>query len=382
MGGVSFLGIVYLDNSSTTKPCKTAIEYMNKALCTDFANPSSLYGLGANAQIILDNTRQSVAQMLGCNQNEVYFTSCGTESNNTALFGAAHARKKRGNRIVSTKIEHPAVLNALFALKKEGFEVALVDPDRSGDVSEEAFLNAITKDTVLVSSMLVNNETGAVLPVEKIRDMVKAVDAPALIHCDASQAFGKMNVKVSSLGVDLLTASGHKIHAPKGIGILYKSKSAHIDPLLYGGGQEMGLRSGTEPVPAVAGLLGALEELKVIENKRKAEQLCTYAKAELAKLDYVKINSPDGALPNILNISVLGYRSETMLHFLEQKEIYVSSGSACSKGQKSHVLSAMGLDDKIIDSALRISFGSQNTCDDIDKLVAAIKEIPQRLRRA
>ena len=367
------MSTIYLDNSATTAPCKTAVDYINKALTENFANPSSLYGLGVDAQMLLDDTRMLAAKQLSCREDEVFFTSCGTESNNTALICGARSRKRRGNRIVSTAIEHPSVLNTLKFLETEGFEIVLVEPEADGTVSADKLKASITTDTILVSVMLVNNETGAILPVEKIRSFVDAVNSPALIHCDASQAFGKMPVSVTALKVDMLTASGHKIHAPKGIGLLYKSKKIHIDPLLHGGGQENALRSGTEPTPAIAGLYGALQELNIPKQSRQIKELSDYARQKLSSTNGVVINSPESALPHILNISVTGYRSETLLHFLESKGIYVSSGSACSKGHQSHVLTSMQLDRKIIDSALRISFCRYNTIQDIDALLEAIQ---------
>ena len=376
------MSTIYLDNSATTAPCKTAVDYINKALTENFANPSSLYGLGVDAQMLLDDTRMLAAKQLSCREDEVFFTSCGTESNNTALICGARSRKRRGNRIVSTAIEHPSVLNTLKFLETEGFEIVLVEPEADGTVSADKLKASITTDTILVSVMLVNNETGAILPVEKIRSFVDAVNSPALIHCDASQAFGKMPVSVTALKVDMLTASGHKIHAPKGIGLLYKSKKIHIDPLLHGGGQENALRSGTEPTPAIAGLYGALQELNIPKQSRQIKELSDYARQKLSSTNGVVINSPESALPHILNISVTGYRSETLLHFLESKGIYVSSGSACSKGHQSHVLTSMQLDRKIIDSALRISFCRYNTIQDIDALLEAIQDIPRKLRRA
>ncbi len=376
------MSTIYLDNSATTAPCKTAVDYINKALAENFANPSSLYGLGVDAQMLLDDTRILAAKHLSCREDEIFFTSCGTESNNTALICGARSRKRRGNRIVSTQIEHPSVLNTLKFLETEGFEVVLVAPETDGTISQDKLKDAITADTILVSVMLVNNETGAILPVEKIRSFADAVKAPAIIHCDASQAFGKMPVSVTALKVDMLTASGHKIHAPKGVGLLYKSKKVHIDPLLHGGGQENNLRSGTEPTPAIAGLLGAMQELNIPKQSKEIKELNNWARKKLSSIDGVVINSPESALPHILNISITGYRSETLLHFLESKGIYVSSGSACSKGHQSHVLTSMQLDRRLSDSALRISFCRYNTIQDVDALAAAIQEIPGKLRRA
>lgn len=375
--------IAYLDNSATTKPCKTAIENINFALSENWGNPSSLYDMGFEAQQLVDGTRKSVAQLLKCRDDEIYFTSCGTESNNTAILGAAYSRKKRGNRIVSTAIEHPSVLETLKRLEDDGFEVIRLKPQSDGTVSETDLKNAINEKTILVSIMLVNNETGAIQPVQKASQFIKEANSPALLHCDGVQAFGKMPINLNALGVDLFTASGHKIHAPKGIGILFIKKGITVKPLITGGGQEKNMRSGTESVPLIYGLKGAIDELgNISENLEKQKQLWLYAKQTLCETGLVAVNSSDGVLPYVLNVSVEGYRSETLLHFLEAQGVYVSSGSACAKGEGSYVLKETGLSKKRIDSALRISFSRYNTESDVDTLKSALIAATQKLRRA
>lgn len=375
--------IVYLDNSATTKPCDLSIEYMNKALIENWGNPSSLHTVGINAEELLFSAKEVCAKAIGARSDEVFFTSGGTEANNIAINGAVQSRAKRGNRIVTTEIEHPSVLETVKNLEQKGFEVIYLKPDENGVISAESIKSAINKSTILVSIMLVNNEIGSIQPVKEAANAIKAVGAPALLHCDAVQAFGKIGIKVSELGVDLLSFSGHKIHAPKGIGVLYKKKGVTISPLVFGGGQQEALRPGTEPVPLISALEGAVRSLPDIKEAfEKISRLCDYAKDKLKATGIVEINSPQNALPYILNISVTGYRSETLLHFLDAKGIFVSSGSACSKGKLSHTLSAIKLDAKRIDSALRISFSRENSFEDIDRLCDALLEASKKLKRA
>lgn len=375
--------MVYLDNSSTTQPCKEAISAVNGALCENWANPSSLYGFGVDAETAVQNARKVVSKRLCCRDDEIVFTSCGSESNNTAIFGGAYKNIKRGRKIVTTAIEHPSVLEPMKRLESEGFEVVYLKPDKSGKISESDLESAIDEKTALVSIMLVNNETGAIMPVSAAARIIKEKNSPALLHCDAVQAFGKLPFNVINLGVDMLSISGHKIHAPKGVGALYIKKGVVIRPFLLGGGQEKGMRSGTENVPFICGMGAAATALGNIENNlKKISELQDYAKSELEKTGVVTVNSPIDALPYILNISVLGYRSETLLHFLEKDGIFVSSGSACSKGAGSHVLNAMGLDSKRVDSALRISFSRFNCREDVDVLVSAIVKATGTLRKA
>ena len=375
--------IAYLDNSATTVPCDTAIQNINSALRDVWGNPSSLYDLGFKAQLLVDNTRKAVSGLLKCREDEIYFVGSGTEGNNTALLGAAASRKKRGRRIVTTAIEHPSVLETAKRLESDGFEVIYLKPQADGSISVDDLKNAINKDTILVSIMLVNNETGAIQPVKEAAQIIKASGAPALLHCDGVQAFGKMPINLYDLGVHLFTASGHKIHGPKGIGILYIKKGVTIKPLITGGGQEKNMRSGTESVPLIYGLGGAIDELgNISENLKKQKELWQYAKDTLLDSGLVTINSADNVLPYILNISVEGYRSETLLHFLEAQGVYVSSGSACAKGEGSYVLNEMGLSRRRVDSALRISFSRNNTKEDVDALKSALIQATQKLRRS
>lgn len=373
---------VYLDNSATTKVCDTAIEYAKEALEQCWHNPSSLYKAGMEAERLVSRTRAAVSKMLNCREDEIFFTGCGTEANNTAIFGAAKHGKKRGKRIVTTVIEHPSVLEPIKELENQGFEVVRLKVDSSGKISEQELLKVINKDTILVSIMLVNNESGAIQPIKAAADAIKQNGAPALLHCDAIQAFGKMPIDVNKLGVDLLSISGHKLHAPKGVGVLYKSKKVHIPPLLLGGGQENGFRSGTEAVPNIYALCGAIKELgNITERYNYIKELNAYGKDALSKLDGIVFNSPEDALPYIINISVLGYRSEILLHFLETDGICVSSGSACSKGKASSVLTEMGIDKDRADSALRISISRYNKKEDFDLLCNALQRAQERLRK-
>lgn len=375
--------IAYLDNSATTKPCNTAIQNVNFALSDTWGNPSSLYDMGFRAQMLVDDTRKAVANLLKCREDEIFFTGSGTEGNNTAILGAAASRKKRGKKIVTTAIEHPSVLETMKRLQDDGFEVVYLKPQKDGSISADDLKNAIDKNTVLVSIMLVNNETGSIQPLKQASQIIKQSGAPALLHCDGVQAFGKMPINLNELGVDLFTASAHKIHGPKGVGILYIKKGVTIKPLLTGGGQEKNMRSGTESVPLIFGLKGAVDELgNIVKNLESQKELWLYAKDALLQTGLVSINSCEDALPYILNISVEGYRSETLLHFLEAQGVYVSSGSACAKGNGSYVLNEMGLSRQRVDSALRVSFSRYNTKEDVDALKTAIIEATQKLRRS
>ena len=375
--------IVYLDNSSTTKPCTEAIDAINSALKSFWGNPSSLHALGFEAENLTSSARQTISAALKCREDELIFTGSGTEGNNTAIFGAVKSRAKRGNRIVTTAIEHPSVLEPMKALEAEGFEVIYLKPDSEGKIKTEDINNAVNDKTILVSIMLVNNETGAIQPIDAAVSAVKQKNAPALIHCDGVQAFGKMSIDLKKMGVDLFTASAHKIHGAKGIGLLYIKKGITIRPYIIGGGQEKGMRSGTESVPLISSFGAAVKALPpTLKELENIKALNSYAREKLLFFDNVVINSPDDAFPFILNISVLGYRSETLLHFLESKNIFVSSGSACAKGQGSYVLREMNLKKERVDSALRLSFSRFNTKDDIDRLIDALKEAISKLRKA
>ena len=373
--------MIYLDNSATTKPCKKAVDYLNIALSENWGNPSSLHILGMNAEDTVNASRKAIAKTLNAKENEIIFTSCGSEANNMAFMSALY-RKNRGNRIITTAIEHPSILEAAKRMETLGFEVIYLKPSANGVISLDDLKSALNEKTLLVSIMLVNNEIGTIQPIEEAAKLTKQLSPFAYFHTDAVQAFGKMPINTQKLGVDMLTASGHKIHAPKGIGFLYKNQKCHIAPFIVGGGQETGMRSGTESVPLIAALHGAVEELPNPQScLLKMRELYDYAKEQLTLDGDVIINSFDDGLPYILNVSIPGYRSETMLHFLENKGIFVSSGSACAKGSTSYVLKEIGANEKLQDSMLRISFSHTTTQEDIDKLCEALTLAKKQIRK-
>lgn len=374
--------IIYLDNSATTKPCKTACEYITEALVSNWGNPSSLHSLGIEAELTINSARECVAKSISARADEIIFTGSGTEANNTAIMSAL-SRKSRGNRVITTAIEHPSVLKTVKRLENNGFEVIKLGCDGNGCIELKELEAVLSEKTVLVSIMLVNNEVGSVQPIAEASRLIKKLSPNALFHCDAVQGFGKLNINVKTLGVDLLTASAHKIHGPKGIGFLYCKKGINITPFITGGGQERGMRSGTEAVPLIAGFMGAVKELGSLEeNLKKISDINLYARELFTASGFIDINSPENALPYILNISVVGYRSETLLHFLESKNIFVSSGSACAKGETSYVLAALGLRKTRSDSALRLSFSKDTTKEEIALTLDALKEAASRLRRS
>ncbi len=347
-----------------------------------WGNPSSLYDMGAHAEYKMSEARDSVAAALSCRSDEVFFTSGGTEANNLAIRGTANALKRRGKKIVTTSVEHPSVSKVCDSLEAEGFEVVRIKPESDGNIDPSKVISAVDDDTVLVSMMYVNNETGCIFPVPETARQIKAHFPGTVIHSDCVQAFGKIPTDVAKLHVDLLSASGHKIHAPKGVGFLYKSKSLHIKPIIFGGGQEKERRSGTEAVPAILALGAAVNELDTARSLKAVGEIHEYAVRRLSEIDGIVFNSPlSGSLPYILNISALHYRSETLLHFLESRRIYVSSGSACSKGKGSHVLTEMGLSADRTDSALRLSFSRYTKTSDIDALCDALRDGLKTLRR-
>ena len=374
---------IYLDNSATTRVCEKSAEKVLELMTQCYGNPSSLHKKGLEAQREVAHARQAVAVSLSAQPREIIFTSGGTEANNLAVLGGAAAGRRRGKRIVTTAIEHPSVLEPMRQLEKEGFEVVFLTPDADGRVPEEAVLKAVTGDTILISVMAVNNELGSIQPIEVLKKAVKRAGAPALVHVDGVQAYGKLPLRPEKLGIDLLTVSGHKIHGPKGVGALYVSKNARILPRTFGGGQERELRPGTEAAPLIAGLGAAVEELpdwRQAYSRMEKLRDCTLQK--LSGLEGVEVNSPVEGLPYLLNFSALGIRSETMLHFLAQRGIYVSSGSACAKGKQSHVLKAAGLPDSRISSAIRVSFSRENTERDADALAEGVREGLACLARA
>ena len=372
----------YLDHSATTFVLPEAAEAACRVMTQQFGNPSSVHKMGIEASGILEDARRSVASLMGADPSEITFTSCGTEAINTAIFGAAH-RRGRGKHVVTTAIEHSATLNACRRLEQEGYEVTYLEPDEGGHISVADLRAALRPDTVLLTCMLVNNEVGTILPVKEFGKLLRKKCPNALFHIDAVQGLARIPIKPRLWNADLLSVSGHKIGAPKGIGALYIRKGVHIAPLLYGGGQERGLRPGTEPLPNIAafGTACRLRASCIEQNAARVSALADYLETQLAQRFpwAVQNGSPD--LPYVRNYSFPGCKSEVLLRVLEMHEVYVSSGSACNKGRASHVLAAMKLPHERIDSALRISFSPSNTEADIDALLAAVAEGAQRLKR-
>lgn len=372
--------VIYLDNAATTKVCDEAASAITGCLQDNYGNPSSLHGMGIDAEKIIDNTRKIIGMALACEAECIYFTSGATESNNLAVLGVAGAYGKRKRKIITTSIEHPSVSECMNKLEEDGFEVVRISPNSDGEFDVDDFINAVDGNTCMVSAMLVNNENGYTLPIGKIFKAIKRKNPDVITHCDAVQGFMKTPIKVKELNADLISISGHKIYSAKGIGAFYIKKGIRLKPICNGGGQEKGLRSGTESVPLIAGLGASVEKLNSTISCRldKANELREYFLEKLDKLDGVAINLNDNSMPYIINVSIKGIRSEIMLHFLEEKGIYVSSGSACSKGAKSNVLKEFGLGDGLIDSAIRISTSFENTVEDMEMLVNSIAEAKKR----
>lgn len=369
--------MAYLDNSATTKPDKAVADKIYEMLTVNFGNPSSFHKEGLNANLELRAAREKIANALSCESEEIYFTSGGTEANNLAILGAAEAGKRKGKRIVTTAIEHESVLQSVDELEKQGFEVVRLMPDKQGRITEQQVFDAVNSDTILVSMMYVNNEVGSVMPVKSIKKAVKRANAPALIHIDCVQAFGKLEVKPSKLGADLVTVTAHKIHGPKGVGALYVKKGTRILPRVFGGEQEKKLRPGTEAIPLIAGFGVAADLIPDLKKQsEKIKEINAYAKEGLLTVPGVKINSGDDASDYIINLFVPTFMtSQTVVQHLSSKYgVYVSNGSACAKGKRSHVLTAMKLDDKIIEKSIRVSFSRTTTKGDIDEFVNAIRE--------
>ena len=365
----------YLDNSATTRVCPEAAQAALSAMTECFGNPSSTYTLGREAKKLLDRSRKQVSDALGCAPGELVFTSCGSESDNWAILGGAEAMKRRGRHVISSLVEHDAVRKSLEELEARGFEVTRLRPEKDGSVSPEAVLDALREDTVLVTLMLVNNETGGVTDIAVIAKALKAAGSSALLHTDAVQGFLKVPFSAKSLGADLISVSGHKIHAPKGVGALYIRQGLRLKPFLLGGGQEEGRRAGTEAMPQIAAFGEAcrIGKAGMAENIRRMaalkQQLLEELRAGIPELGWV-----ESAAPHILSVSLPGWRSEVLMNFLEAREIYVSKSSACKKGGRSHVLEAIGLDARAIDGALRIGLSRMTTEEDILALVRGLMD--------
>lgn len=375
---------IYLDNSATTKPYQEVVDKMVLALTTQYGNPSSIYKKGIEVEREIKEIRRNIARSLGAKETEIYFTSGGTECNNTIIRSVAKLNKKTKNHIISTVIEHPSVLNTLKDLEADGFEVTYLPVSKDGKISLEDLKNAIKKETILVSVMHVNNEIGTIQPIEEIGKYLKSLDEKVYFHVDGVQSYAKIKFRPSRYNIDFMSVSGHKLHGPKGIGFMYVKENNRIKPLLTGGGQEIGIRSGTENVPGIYGigeavrilnqdLEGTIDKIRGLRDLLKEEIL--------ANIDNVKINSPEDGVCHVLNVSFRGIRGEVLLHYLEQKEIYVSTGSACSSKKKgSHVLNAIGLTPDEIEGAIRFSLSDLNTKEEIMKTVEVLKESVSDLR--
>ncbi len=364
----------YLDNSATTKVCPEAAQAACKAMCEIYGNPSSTHTLGRQAKKLLDSSRATVAKALGCTPAELVFTSCGSESDNWAIIGGAEAMKRKGNHIISSVAEHDAVRKALDELEKRGFEVTRLVPDMGGAVSPQAVKNALRPDTILVSLMLVNNETGAITDINGISKLLKREKSQALLHTDAVQAFMKIPFSAKTLGADMISISGHKVHAPKGIGALYIKNGLKLKPFIVGGAQEEGRRAGTEAMPQIAAFAAACEAAgNVQENAERMGKLRSMAVERLSS-GIPELVLVSGGAPHILSISLPGWRSEVLMNFMESREIYVSKSSACKKGGRSHVLEAMGYNSRVIDGAIRIGLSRYTTQEDISALCQALQE--------
>ena len=372
----------YLDNSATTAVSPAAAEAAVRLMTQVYGNPSSLHGMGIEAEREVEAARARVADALGVAAKNILFTSGGTEANNTALFGAAQALRRRGNRIVVSAAEHSSVYESAARLRELGYDVYYAPVDPRGVILLDELKALLNEQTILVSVMAVNNETGSIQPTEQIAKAVHRLSPNALFHVDAVQAFCKMPLKPKKWEVDLMTVSAHKIHGPKGVGALYLRDGARLIPLLYGGEQQKKLRPGTESAPLIAAFGEAVREADIEANDRLVRELNAYAVGRLKELEGVILNSPDDALPYIINLSVAGIRSETMLHHLERTGVYVSSSSACAKGKPSHVLTAMGLGRERVDSSIRVSFSKLNTRDDVDALIGGLTSGIAGLQRA
>ena len=382
---------VYLDNSATTKVFPQVAELMTKVMCEDYGNPSSMHRKGVEGERYIRYARETLAKLLKVSEKEILFTSGGTESDNTAIIGCAMANNRRGRHLVTTKIEHPAVLQTMHYLETQGFRVTYLPVDKSGRVRLEDLQNAITPETILVSMMLVNNEIGSIQPIEEAGALIKRMNPNILFHVDAVQGFGKIKIYPKRMNIDLMSVSSHKIHGPKGVGFLYVGERVKIMPITYGGGQQKNLRSGTENVPGIAGMTMAAEMAyeNFEEDVNRLYGLKEYFIQGITKLEGIQINglTEDGNLrrtaPHVVSVSVAGVRSEVLLHALEDKGIYISAGSACAsnKPQTSETLKAIGLQREYWDSTIRFSFSVFTTKEEMDYTLQVMYDMIPMLRK-
>ena len=378
----------YLDNSATTRVDAQVQELMKKLMDVDFGNPSSRHQKGVVAEGYIKEARQKIAATLKVDPKELIITSGGTESNNMALIGTALAAKRKGNHIITTAVEHPSVKATASFLEEQGFRITCLSVDSRGQISLEDLKEALTPDTILVSIMYVNNEIGTIQPVEEAAKLVHATVPGAVFHVDAIQAYGKVMIRPKQQGIDLLSVSSHKFHGPKGAGFLYCSSKVNLHPIIFGGGQQSGMRSGTENVPAIAGLATAVKLIYNNDFESKIAhlyELKDYFIDELEKLPDVQVNSKKGtdSAPQIVSASFKGVRAEVLLHSLEDKGIYVSSGSACSSNKPglSNTLVAIGLDKELLDSTLRFSFCYETTKEELEYTIETLKQLLPMLRK-
>lgn len=378
---------IYLDNSATTRCFPEAAALMNEIFLEDYGNPSSMHHRGVTAERRVLEAKKTLAGLLKVKEKNLYFTSCGTESDNLAIIGGALAAQRRGRHLITTRIEHPAVLEAMKYLEAQGFEITYLGVDRDGLVSAEEAAAAVRPDTILVSVMHTNNEIGSVQPIEEIGRAVKAVNPRVLFHVDAVQGFGKALILPKRMHIDLLAASGHKIHGPKGVGLLYVADGVRLEPLLHGGGQQGGMRSGTENVPGIAGMALAAKLLcgNLDEDRQRLFAMKNRLIDRLREIPDIEFNgrTDETAAPHILSVRVRGVRAEVLLHALEDKGIYVSSGSACSSNhpRPSETLAAIGTPASEMDNSIRMSLSVMNTMEEMDEAAQAVGEIVPLLRK-
>ena len=369
--------MIYLDNSATTKPCKEAVEAMTLALTENWANPSALYHFGIDAATLLRNARNKVAAAMGAERDRVFFTSGGTEADNWAIFGTVKRFGKKNKHIITTAVEHHAVLNCMKELELQGYEVTYLQPDKLGNITLDSLKAALRKDTCLVSIMMVNNESGAVMPIEKMAKLTHRLSPDAVFHTDAVQGFLKIPFSAKTLGADLISVSSHKVHGPKGCGALYISPRLRSFPaLILGGGQETGFRSGTEGTPAIFGFAAACEAgfATLKEDIRQEKELLNGLVESISNMDGLVINGAHEA-PHILSLSIPGVPTQNTLNILQDHGICVSAGSACAKGHRSHVLEAMGIAPEVIDGSFRVSLCRNTTQEECEALLGGIQAI-------
>ena len=373
---------VYLDNSATTKPCEKAVKKALEMMTDKYGNSSSLHQLGFEAKKELDNSRKTLANFLSCGENEIFFTPSGTVANNTAILGTARSKRREGKKVITTLLEHPSVIKPFEMLGEMGFETVFLKPDKNGKINLQDLANAVDENTILVSVMAVNNEVGSIQDIAKVKSIIKQKGSKAYFHCDAVQAFGKITLKPKKFGIDLMSMSAHKIHGLKGAGALYVNSSCRLLPSVLGGGQENGLVSGTEALPNICAFSEAVKDIgNIEENYQNVADVRDYFLEKISCLDGVFVNSTEDNLPYIINISCQGVPSQVMLNSLSSMGIYVSAGSACAKGHRSDVLTGMGIEPKLIDSAIRISLSKSTNKNDIDLLYNGIENTIKRVRR-